>query len=153
MTERIRIRFNLERDDEGWPPADSEYLWAVTLNSEVARVDSIPFFVPNVALDDLVSIRLGPEGSGIFLETLKWSGNSTMRVIPLIDDAEAGIEDVRERLSFVGVELEALKQFGIVAVNVRPSADVVQVKRVLDRGEKLGWWTYEEACVGGAWPQ
>jgi hypothetical protein len=151
--ERIRVRFELERDEEDWPPADSEYVWAVLLSPEVARIDSIPFFVPEMAFEDLVSVRMLPEGDAAFVESLKWSGNCTLRIIPLADDSEAGINDVLEKIAGSGIEVEVLGQLGIIAVNARPTADLVRLKKILDRGDKKEWWTYEEACVGGRWPE
>lgn len=150
--ERIRVRFGLERDEEGWPPADSEYLWALLIGPEVARIDSIPFFVPGLSLEDLVSVRVSPAGQAVFLETLRWSGNCTLRIIPFAADPEAGIMDVLAKISGSGVEAEVVGQLGIVAVNARPSANLGRLKKVLDRGDKKKWWTYEEACVGGGWP-
>jgi hypothetical protein len=149
---RIQVRFALERNEEGWPPAGSEEIWAVALGSDTVRVDSIPWFVRNIALDDLISVRPTHEGKAVFVEKLKWSGNCTLRVIPLGDDSEAGIRGVMERLSSYGIELEVLGQFGLVAANARPSVDLVSLKGMLDLGEKRGWWSYEEGCVGGAWP-
>lgn len=105
--ERIRVRFSLERDDD-WPPADSEEIWAIPLGADVARVDSIPWFVRNLAVGDLISIRPTPEGGSVFLEKLKWSGNCTLRIIPLAEDSRGGIRDIIEQMSDYGVEFEVL---------------------------------------------
>jgi hypothetical protein len=149
---RIRVRFVLEQDDEGWPPAASEDIWAVPLSSEVARVDSIPWFVQNIALDDLIGVRSVGEGRAAYVEKLRWSGNCTLRIVPLADDSEAGIRELVELLSQYNVEIEIIEQFGIVATNVRNSVNVVALKKLLDKGERQGIWTYEEGCVGGSWP-
>jgi len=151
--ERIKVQFILEQDDDGWPPAGSEDIWAIVVASDVVKVDSIPWFVRDVALGDLISVQRTHDGRAVFHERLKWSGNCTLRVVPLADDSDAGIRDVIERLSGYGVGLEVLGQFGLVAVNVPASIDVVGLKATLDLGEKEGWWTYEEGCVGGAWPE
>lgn len=151
-TERIQVEFALDRDEEGWPPVDREKIWANALSPDVVQVDSIPWFVRNIALGDLISVRPSREGAAAFIEKLKWSGNCTVRIVPLGDDSKAGIRGVIERISGFGVELEVLGQFGLVAANVRPSVDLVGLKEALDLGEKQGLWSYEEGCVGGAWP-
>ncbi|MEV6491584.1 DUF4265 domain-containing protein, partial [Actinoplanes sp. NPDC051633] len=135
-TERIKVYFGLERDDEGWPPADGEDLWAVLIGPRVARIDSIPLFVRNIALDDLVQVENVSDGRATFAEKLKWSGNCTLRVIPMDDDVETGVGGVLQALSAFGVEAEAMRQYAMVAVNARPSADLAGIKRVLDAGEE-----------------
>lgn len=151
-TERIQVRFTLERDDEEWPPVDTEEVWAVALDANLARVDSIPWFIRDIAVGDLIDVQQVHEGRAVFRGKLKWSGNCTLRVIPLVGDVEAGISDVIQRLSDYGVQIEVLRQFGLVAVNVSPSVDLVRLKRMLEVGEERGWWSWEEGCIGGAWP-
>jgi hypothetical protein len=150
--ERIRVRFVLEQDDEGWPPAASEDIWAVPISPEVARVDSIPWFVQNIALDDLIGVRSVGEGRATYAEKLRWSGNCTIRIVPLADGPAAGIRELVDLLSPYNVEIEIVEQFGIVAANVRSSVNVVALKKLLDQGERRGIWSYEEGCVGGSWP-
>lgn len=151
-TKRVQVQFPLKRDKEGWPPADTEEVWAIPLSPETVRVDSIPWFVRNIALDDLIGVQSTGDGRVVFVEKLKWSGNCTLRIIPLGNDSEAGIRGVIERLSDFGVELEVVGHFGLVAANVRPSVDLIGLKSALDIGETQGWWSYEEGCIGGAWP-
>lgn len=151
LRDRIRVHFTLPRDEEGWPPVDSETVWAELLAPTVAKVDSIPWFVRDIALEDLISIDTGQVGQAIFIEKLKWSGNCTLRVVPLADDTAAGIRDILDRVADLGVECEVLGQYGLVAINARPAADLGRLKRLLTQGEERGWWSYEEGCVGGDW--
>jgi Domain of unknown function (DUF4265) len=46
---------------------------------------------------------------------------------------------------------EGIEQYGMVALDVPPDADLAAVKRLLREGERDGWWEYEESCTGDAW--
>ncbi|WP_331773678.1 hypothetical protein [Embleya sp. NBC_00888] len=41
----VKIHFRLEADEGGWPPANTESLWAVDLGDGTVRLDNIPWFV------------------------------------------------------------------------------------------------------------
>lgn len=115
-------------------------------------LDSIPFFVRGSALGDVVVTEVDAEGVVWVTETVEFSGNCTIRVIPfaegeLADDRQA----VLDAFAPLGVEGEGIEQFGLVALNVPPSADVAGAKRLLLRGQADGWWDYEEGCVTEAW--
>lgn len=50
----VKVRFALERDEDGWPPAESEGLWAELVESDLYRLDNTPWFVRGVAAGDVV---------------------------------------------------------------------------------------------------
>jgi len=41
--------------------------------------------------------------------------------------------------------------FGLTVVDVPPDADLTRVRRLLDAGQRDGWWDYDELCVTDAW--
>lgn len=41
----VKIRFELEPDDDGWPPVGGESLWAFDLGHDRYRLDNTPWFV------------------------------------------------------------------------------------------------------------
>jgi Domain of unknown function (DUF4265) len=73
----IKVIFELPQDDDGWPPAGSEGLWAVPVTSDVARLDNTPFFVRGVATGDLIRVRRNDDGQLQADERLQWSGHCT----------------------------------------------------------------------------
>jgi hypothetical protein len=153
MVDRVKLRYRLTPDPDGWPPVASEDLWAVLVSPDVARVDSIPWFVQNVALGDLIRVSGDQDGLLKPLEKLRWSGNCTIRVVSLLEtDANTQLRGVMEELAEFGVSGEVLQQYEMVALNVPASADVSRVKAFLDRGETDGIWSYDEGCIGGRWP-
>jgi hypothetical protein len=78
----VTVRFRLEHDDDGWPPAESEGLWAVSLGSDAYRIDNTSWFARNVAADDVFLAEPDADGRLWAGERLRWSGNCTIRVIP-----------------------------------------------------------------------
>ncbi|GAA1401109.1 DUF4265 domain-containing protein [Catellatospora coxensis] len=148
----VKVWFALDQDDSGWPPAGSEGLWAVRLSPEVVRLDNTPWFVRNVACGDLFSVERDHRGQWWAGERLQWSGHCTIRVAPLGDGPSAGsLRDVLDRFSTLGATGEGIAQFGMVALDVPPTADVAAIKRCLVDGQDAGWWAYEEGCVSDAW--
>ncbi|MBC6462682.1 DUF4265 domain-containing protein [Actinomadura sp. HBU206391] len=74
-------------DEDGWPPASSEWLWVLRLIADVAKIDNIPFFVRNLALGDLLQTSVDGDGRLRPEERLKWSGHCTIRVTPFAEGA------------------------------------------------------------------
>ena len=151
--DRVKVRYALPPGEDDWPPVAVEDLWAIRLSPEVVRIDSIPWFVRGLALNDLVQVSGGDDGVLHPVEKLRWSGNCTIRVIPLDDDDNAlrQMQTVIDRFARFGVDGEGLGQFGMVALNVPPDADIRSVKELLSHGMEQGLWDFEEGCVGGAW--
>src|SRR6202035_5372387 len=80
--DRVRVEFQLDHDDDGWPPATTERLWAVPLGEGLVRIDNIPWFVRNIAFGDIVQTRTDPDGGLWAAERIQWSGHCTICVVP-----------------------------------------------------------------------
>ena len=81
--EMVKIRFRLLQGADGYPPCDSEGLWATPLGGGAYRVANLPWFVPDVALGDVVRAVADGDGSLWAVERTEESGNCTIRVAPL----------------------------------------------------------------------
>jgi hypothetical protein len=148
----VKVRFELPKDEDGWPPATSEGLWALPIAPGVVRLHNTPWFVRGVANGDLIRVRRGEDGQWWADERLEWSGYCTIRIIPFPDGPLSGSRQrVLDAFAPLGVTGEGIEQYGMVALDVPPEADLVTVKRLLQDGERDGWWAYEEGCVGDAW--
>src|SRR6185503_5955277 len=79
--DRVRVVYRL-RQDQGWPPVTEERVWAVELADDLVRIDNIPWFVRDLALNDLV--RVAPDASSVLrpIEKISWARNCTIRVVP-----------------------------------------------------------------------
>jgi len=148
----VKIRFKLQHDEEGWPPVGSEGLWGEPLGDDQYRVDNTPWFVLNLAADDIVVAH--PDGNGVLWagEKVVWSGRMVVRVIPwphgpLMGDCRA----VLDAFAPLGVSGEWIEQYGMVALDIPVNAEIDAVKRLLRAGQEDGRWDYEEGCVTEAW--
>jgi hypothetical protein len=148
----VKVVFDLPQDDDGWPPAASEGLWAVPVAPDVARLENTPFFVRGVAAGDLIRIHREADGQWRAGERLRWSGHCTIRVIVLRRGPLGGSRQrVLDMFAPLGVTGEGIERFAMVALDVPPATDIAAVKRLLREGERHGWWGYEEGCIGEAW--
>src|SRR5215204_5432696 len=90
---KILFRFYsemLEQDME-------ETMWADVLNANLGhyKLDSIPFYVPYIATDDVVYAEYNDEEEMLlYQETIQASGNSTIWVV--ITSEKANAEEIRE---------------------------------------------------------
>jgi hypothetical protein len=150
--QRLKVVFKLEVDDEGWPPAGSERMWASRVSDDTARLENVPFFARGYASGDVVRFDVDSDGVRWVREAVEFSGSCTIRIIPaqdghLIEQRQA----VLDAFAPLGVDGEGIGRFGMVALNVPSGADIAQVKRLVVEGAGLGRWHYEEGCVTEAW--
>lgn len=150
---RVRVFFDLDVDEDGWPPVATETMWArPTDEPDLFVLDNIPFFVRGLSDGDVLRAVRDEDGRLVVTEHLASSGNCTIRVIPLSDGPLAGDKQaVLDAFAPLGVEGEGVGQFDLVALNVPPEADLDRVKGLLLRGVEDGSWDYEEGCIGDAW--
>lgn len=150
----VKVRYRLVQDNDGWPPATSEDVWAELVEPEVARVDNIPWFVQNLAVGDLIKVAEIEDGIFRPVQRIRWSGNCTIRIIPLrLEGQFDSIEKVIDLFQLHGVSVEGIRQYGILALSIPSDADFGTIKRLLASGEERGIWTYEEGCVGAGWSE
>jgi Domain of unknown function (DUF4265) len=115
-------------------------------------LDNIPWFVRDAASGDTFGTSTDSDGVLWATDKVAWSGNCTVRVIPFPDGALAGSRQaVLDAFAPLGVDGEGLQQFGMVALNIPPDADLGAVQRLLRQGVQDDWWDYEEGCIGQAW--
>lgn len=147
-----KIRFRLERDEDGWPPAESEGVWAVALGGDAYRIDNIPWFVRDVAADDVFQAEPDADGVMWARQRLSASGNCTIRVIPHREGPLRGSEQaVLDIFVPLGVSGEGHGGISIVALSVPPDAAIGEIKQRLQLGERGGWWAYEEGRITPEW--
>lgn len=147
----VKIRFKLVVDEEGWPPVVSEGLWAEPMGDGRYRIDNTPWFVPNLAADDIV---MADDRDGKLWATgrVQWSGRLTLRVIPFPEGPLRGDRRaVLDSFAPLGVTGEGVEQYGIVALDVPADADLHAIKTLLLAGGADGRWDYEEGCVSDRW--
>jgi hypothetical protein len=151
----VKVRFALARDADGWPPADSEGLWAEPVSRDLYRLENTPWFARGVAANDLIEARPDADGVLWFVQVRERGGRIVVRVIPRADGPLGGnrqrVLDVFEPL---GVRGEGMSSpVNMVALDIGPEAALSSVKSLLATGESDGRWYYEEGCISHEWQQ
>jgi hypothetical protein len=145
VTTRKKIQFELEQDDDGYPPFRAESLWAEDLGDNKYRVDNIPFFARGISFGDIVLASSPDDGSlPVFREVVVPSDNTTLRVVVVKREEYTELKDALIRL---GCDAEWFERVSLLAVNVPASVHYAEVVRLLDDGEAAGRWHYEESAL------
>ena len=150
--DHVKVHFRMETDEDGWPPASVESLWAVDLGDGTVRLDNTPWFVRGVASGDIIRVEVDDDGVRWAGGTVQASQNCTIRLIVLKDGGSAAArQSVLESFHRLGTTGEGIEQFRMVALDVPSDADLRQIRKLLEHGEAQEWWHWEEGCVTDAW--
>ncbi len=149
----VHVVFELEVDDEGWPPVSGERVWAEPLGSDSYRIENTPWFVRNIAADDIVrAVPSNDTSWPVYVKKIRWGGNYAIRIIPFRTGRLAGsLQAVLELCAAHGAYGEGAGTYPIVALTIPPEADITRLRALLKQGQAEGWWDYEEGCVDNAW--
>lgn len=155
MSSHVKIRFALDHDEDGWPPAESEGVWALPLAGDLYRLDNTPWFVRGVAADDVVEASPDRDGVIWFVRVRERGNRIVVRVIPRADGPTGGDRQaVLDAFAPVDVEGEGMSTpVNMVALDIGPDAPLASVKALLAAGEFDGRWYYEEGCTTEEWRQ
>jgi hypothetical protein len=152
-SERVKVRFRFQRDSDGWPPVESEGVWAKPCGGAEYELDNVPWFARSVAFGDRV--RAEPDADGVLWvqERLSWSGRYTIRVIPRGDEpATKQLQAIIDAFLPLGADCDGgLPAFKIVALDIPPTARLAEIKSLLVEGEAQGRWGFEEGCIDPRW--
>lgn len=139
----VKILFALEQDEDGYPPASAETLWATQVSEGLFKIDNIPFFVLGIAVNDIVSAA-PEEGAFRFKEVAQPSGHSTIRIVVY---EPSDVPAVRALFKQLGCTTELSHLPRLIAVDVPAAVSLEKLKEVLDSGRDQERWGYEEACL------
>jgi hypothetical protein len=151
--DRVKVRFRLQPGSDGWPPVESEGVWARPRGGREYELDNVPWFALGVAFGDRVLAEPDEDGVLWVQEHLSWSGRYTIRVIPRGDEAASEqLQSIVDLFAPLGAECEgALPAFKLVALDIPPTARLAEIKSLLVEGEAEGRWGYEEGCIDPRW--
>jgi hypothetical protein len=138
MKSRIIIVY---KDIEG--NISEEKIWAELLENGYYRIDNIPFYAPNLAYRDVISVE-NDQGVLYFDDLIKASGHSTVQIIFFKEWRSA---KVLEELEKLGCKWEGMKDAPYFSVDVPPSVIYNVVKSLLDKELENEMLDYKEACL------
>jgi hypothetical protein len=138
-----KVSFELEQDEDGYPPDRWENLWTFEADEGLYCVDNIPFYVKGISSGDLIST----EGDGeqlLFKKLVRPSSNSVIRV--LVSDV-ATVQAARDSFRALGCESELSHVPKLFAVEIPGDVDFGPVGELLAEGDEAGRWHYEEGVL------
>jgi hypothetical protein len=142
MSKLTKMRFNM-LEDEGYD-ATAEWLWVMPLPDGLFSVDSIPFEMMGISVDDHVSGHF-ENGHLNFDRVVQQSGNRTIR----IKFKHGHQEEIVNELGLEGVEFEGSLRgdYPLYAFNLSRDFDYALVRDTMDAMEATGLIEYEEGNV------
>ena len=144
MGDSVKIHFQLQQDEDGYPPVAAESIWALPgSHANEYVVDNVPFFERDATLGDVILARK-EDGNLWFEKVARRSENSLIR-ITFFD--RGVVEEVCKSLAALGCVTEALKQYNLVAVSIPANIDLSDVQAYLQAQARAGALDYEEAIL------
>jgi Domain of unknown function (DUF4265) len=124
-----------------------ETLWAQEVDADkgLYKIDSIPYYIPLIATDDIVRAEFDAMEEGLlYKETITPSGNSTIQVIR--QNEETPLLEIRKKFAQLGcVSVEVNEDFFVLEVPLNINYAVV--KELLDDLEDAAEIEYAEPSL------
>lgn len=137
----VKIRFELDIDEDGWPPIKVETLHAKPLDDGTFEIANTPFFIGGTAFGDVVEARASGDGRLEFAACVKESNYRAISIIlfspdmrQLLIDELQGKECIIEYGEFSGMKM--------LAIAIPHTTDYVPIQEFFDaheNGEKLSY--------------
>ena len=135
----VKILFEIEGENGS---IETESLWAIPVEAGY-KIDNIPFYARDVALDDVVQAEPDDDGMLRYTGLVEASGHSTVRLWFSDTKQVASVREVLRQMGCVSeVDLARL-----VAVDVPERIPYAKVRAYLDIQENAGILDYEESCM------
>jgi hypothetical protein len=140
----LKVHFQLVQDEDGYPPAAVESVWAQPTTKPGEYVlDNVPFFARDATIGDVVLVR-EEDGHLWFNKVVHRSTNSLLRVV-FFD--RTAVERVNERLVNLGCSTEHLKAHNLLAVSIPDTVNLRDVQSYLQSEAGAGVLDYEEPIL------
>ena len=119
-----------------------ESVWG-ELEGDYYRIKNIPFFAPNIAYNDLVSVEFD-DNELFFDDLITPSGHSTLHII-FFDKNE--ISKVCQQLLFLGCSWEGSHIKEYISVDIPKEVSYKSIKFYMNDLEQKNILSYKEACL------
>jgi len=144
MASDVKVFFELEQDEDMYPPVSVESVWANSTGFRDQYVlDNIPFFASVATVGDTVRVRMA-EGVRWFEEVTERSSNSLIRII-FFD--RSALDRINAWLRLEGCATEYSAPHNLLAVSVPGSVDLSRVHTFVAAEADAGTVDYEEAIL------
>lgn len=120
-----------------------EKLWIEKIHDGNYKIKNIPFFAPNLAYDDIISIE-EDEGRLYFEDLIQPSGHSTIQIVVLNTEKT---NEIIENIEKFGCFWEGMDNQSYLAVNILSSINYTGIKQYLESMLDNNFLDYKEACL------
>lgn len=120
-----------------------ERLWIEQKSESEYQLKNIPFFAPNLAFNDIISVE-DDDGDFYFEDLIKASEHSTIQIV-MFNNKQ--IDDVLKNLEELRCSWEGMDGQKIIAVDVPPSVNYAEVQEYLQKMQANNIFDYKEACL------
>jgi hypothetical protein len=145
VTSSAKVQFRLQTDDDDYPPASAESVWATpTVGGDEFVIDSIPFFTRDATVGDRIQASIDSDGILWFDSVVERAGHSLLRVV--FFDLSVG-DSVAATLRQLGCSFEWFCRRNLLAVDVPAQASLDEVQRYLTSAAERGVIDYQEALL------
>jgi hypothetical protein len=138
------VRIEFELTPQAWHNSSSETLWAMPLSATTYLLQNSPFYVYGVSYGDTVEGML-VDGRLCATSVVAKGGHSTYRIILRPDKAES-FNEAWQPLQALGCTYELGN--GVYAVDVPENTNIFEVYKLLQRGEDVEIWDFDEGHCG-----
>lgn len=141
----VRILFNFYSDVLEEQTAETMWAEVVDAVKGVYKLDSIPFYAPNIASGDtILATYNSDEGMLKYEETIGFSGNSTVQVVVM--NKEVATNDIRDAFHVLGCVTEKFKE-GYFVIDVPTKIAYAPIKHKLEELCDAEIIDYAEPCL------
>lgn len=120
-----------------------EKLWIEKKNDLEYQIKNIPFFVHNLAYNDIISVE-NEDGELYFEDLIQSSEHSTIQIVFFNTES---IKDVTSDIEKMGCPWEGIDNQRIIAVDVPLNVDYKKIREYLDKKFDDKILDYKEACI------
>lgn len=141
------VKVTVPLEPNAWHRFRQEAMWARKVGNDLYELQNTPFFAKGLAYLDVV--RAEPrEGSLTVIEPITRSRHSTYRIF--VEHSDTEVKRLIQQLTNVGCSHESYKteEWVLYAVDVPPKS-VDGSFKLLQEGETLGLWDFDEGHFGG----
>jgi hypothetical protein len=124
-----------------------ETMWAIIVDEDkgLFKLDSIPFYAPLVASDDIVFAEFDDEEQMLtYRKTVEYSGNSIVQIV--LVDKSIDINQIRGTFKALGCVSEKVNN-GYFSMEIPSHVDYGNIKKKLDELEMQEIIGYAECCL------
>jgi hypothetical protein len=119
-----------------------ELVWCIKMDDNY-KVDNIPFYAPNLSLNDIISVE-NDKGILYLDDIIQESGHSTIQII-FLEPEES--ENVLKKLEEFGCSWEGMENIPYYAIDIPPQIDYIKVKDFLNLELSNNILDFKESCL------